>query len=135
VQNVTAPLINKIDCLCLPVSDLTQALAFYSDRLEHELIWRTSTAAGLRLPDSTAELVLHIEGRPPEVDLAVDSVTDAIERFRAAGGRLLTGPFDIRIGKCAVVADPWGNELVLLDQSKGPLKTDVQGNVISASEQ
>ena len=131
---MSVPLINKVDCLCLPVSDLAEALAFYSDRLGQELIWRTSTAVGLRLPDSAAELVLQIEGRPPEVDLVVNSVPEAIERFRAAGGRLLTGPFDIQIGKCAVVADPWGNELVLLDQSKGPLKTDLHGNVVSAGD-
>ena len=33
------------------------------------------------------------------------------------------------IGKCAVVADPWGNTLVMLDMTKGRLTTDADGNV------
>jgi hypothetical protein len=37
------------------------------------------------------------------------------------------GPFDIQIGLCAVVRDPWGNELVILDTSKGLLRTDDEG--------
>jgi len=39
-------------------------------------------------------------------------------------------PFEIQIGRCVVVQDPFGNPLVLLDMSKGPLTTDAEGNVI-----
>ena len=49
----------------------------------------------------------------------------------SAGGSIVSGPFDIKIGKCVVVADPWGNRLVLLDSTKGLLKTNNTGNVIS----
>jgi len=115
---MTTPLIKKVDCLSIPVPDLDAALAFYSARLGHELLWRSRTAAGLKLPDSNAELVLHTVDRPMETDLAVDSVPDALARFTAAGGRVLRGPFEIQIGRCAVVADPWDNVLVILDASK-----------------
>jgi hypothetical protein len=47
-----------------------------------------------------------------------------------AGGKIITPPFDIQIGRCAVVQDPWGNKFILLDISKGSLKTDAEGNVI-----
>jgi lactoylglutathione lyase len=124
------PLFVKIDCLRLPVRDLDEALAFYGDRLGHTLIWRTGTAAGLRLPDSNAELVLQTERPEMETDLMVESVDVAIERFVAAGGRVLAWPFDIQIGKCAVVADPFGNVLVMLDASKGLLRVDDEGRVI-----
>jgi lactoylglutathione lyase len=123
------PLLVKIDCLRLPVRDLDAALAFYRDKLGHPLIWRTDTAAGLRLPDSNAELVLQTERPDMETDLAVESVEAAVERFVAAGGRLIAGPFDIQIGRCAVVADPFGNVLVMLDASKGLLTTDADGRV------
>jgi len=123
-------LFQKIDCLSLPVPDLDAALAFYSDELGHELIWRTDVAAGLRLPRSDTELVLHTDDRPMETDLTVDSVPDALERLTAAGARVLAGPFEIQIGLCAVVADPWDNVLVLLDTSKGLLRVDGHGNVI-----
>ena len=42
---------------------------------------------------------------------------------------MINGPFEIAIGRCAVVADPWDNVLVLLDNSKGFLTTDDTGHV------
>jgi len=120
----------KIDCLRLYVPDLDAGLAFYRDQLGHTLIWRSATAAGLRMPDSDAELVIHNERPEPEVDLLVENVELAAERIAVLGGEIVVPPFEIAIGRCVVVRDPWGNELVLLDMSKGPLKTDDQGNVI-----
>jgi lactoylglutathione lyase len=61
----------------------------------------------------------------------VASGGDAAKRFVQAGGSIVAGPFDIKIGRCVVVKDPWGNQLVLLDSTKGLLKTDQGGNVIS----
>ncbi len=123
-------LIRKVDCVRLYVPDLEAGLSFYRDRLGHELIWRTGAAAGLRLPESEAELVLQTEDQRPEVDLLVDSAETAAQRIEQAGGRVIVPPFDIQIGRCVVVADPWGNLLVLLDASKGLLATDADGNVI-----
>ena len=127
---MSQPLIRKIDCLQVPVPDLEAGLEFYRDRLGHELIWRTPTAAGLRLPDSDAEIVIQIERPGLEANLVVDSADEAAQRVLVAGGDIVAGPFDIQIGRCAVVRDPWGNRLVLLDTSKGRLATDDSGNVI-----
>jgi lactoylglutathione lyase len=129
-EKMTAPLFKGVDCLSIPVSDLDAALAFYSAKLGHELVWRSNTAAGLRLPGSNAELVLHTGDRPMETDLTVDSVPEALMRFTSAGGKLLRGPFEIQIGRCAVVADPWNNVLIILDASKGPLQVDANKRVI-----
>jgi predicted enzyme related to lactoylglutathione lyase len=126
-----AALFRKVDCVSFPVKDLAAAIAFYSERLGHTLSWRTPTSAGLKMPETDAELVLHTEAtRPPAAELLVSDVPAAIARFQAAGGRLGFGPFEIQIGRCAVVTDPWGNHLVLLDMSKGALHTDEHGNVI-----
>jgi predicted enzyme related to lactoylglutathione lyase len=124
------PLIRKVDCVRLYVPDLEEGLAFYRDQMGHELIWRTETAAGLRLPESEAELVIQTEDSRQEVDLLVDSADQAAKFIGQAGGRVIVPPFDIQIGRCVVVEDPWGNPLVLLDTSKGLLKTDAEGNVI-----
>ena len=124
------PLIRKVDCLRLYVPDLEAGLSFYRDQLGHELIWRTDTAAGLRLPESDAELVIQTEDQRQEVDLLVDSADESATLIEKAGGRVIVPPFDIQIGRCVVVEDPWGNPLVLLDMSKGPLQTDANGNVI-----
>lgn len=124
------PLFQKIDCLQLPVKDIEAALEFYHDKLGLELVWRTDCAAGLRMADSDSELVLGVSENPPETDLTVESADDAARRFVEAGGTVVVGPFDIKIGKCVVVKDPWGNQLVLLDTTKGLLKTDENGFVV-----
>jgi predicted enzyme related to lactoylglutathione lyase len=124
------PLIRKIDCIQIPVPDLEAALAFYRDKLGHELKWRSENGAGLRLADSDAEIVLQTERPELEPNLLVDSADDAVQRFVEAGGSVVRPPFEIQIGRCAVVRDPWGNALVLLDLSKGLLRTDQHGNVI-----
>jgi len=124
------PLFQKIDCIRLPVPNLDEALAFYRDRLGHELVWRSDRSAGLRMPDTDTEIVLHTEDHGQEIDLKVESVEAATARFVEAGGTILVPPFDIQIGRCVVVADPWGNPLVLLDTSKGLLITDDTGNII-----
>ena len=124
------PLFRKIDCLRIPVPELDAGLTFYRDMLGHEVIWRTATAAGLLMPESDAEIVIHTEGGGMEVDLLVASAPESAAIVEQMGGRVVVAPFDIQIGKCTVVEDPWGNELVLLDMSKGPLVTDDAGNVV-----
>jgi catechol 2,3-dioxygenase-like lactoylglutathione lyase family enzyme len=126
---VPEPLFRKIDCLMLNVGDLDAALRFYRDKLGLALVWKTGKGAGLRVGES--ELVLN-QGplRVPETDITVESAEEAARRVVEAGGTTIAGPFDTKIGKGVVVADPWGNQLVLLDTTKGLLKTDADGNVV-----
>jgi lactoylglutathione lyase len=123
------PLFQKIDCLMFNVGDLDAAIGFYRDKLGLPLAWRTETGAAFRVGES--ELVINqADPREPETDIMVASAEDAARHFVEAGGRIVAGPFDIKIGKCVVVADPWGNKLVLLDCTKGTLKTDQDGWVV-----
>jgi predicted enzyme related to lactoylglutathione lyase len=82
------------------------------------------------MPETDTELVLQKEDRVQEIDFTVESADAAAMRFTEAGGEIVAPPFDIQIGRCVVVQDPWGNPLVLLDLSKGLLATDADGNVI-----
>lgn len=124
------PLFQKIDCLMFNVGDLEAALSFYRDKLGLPLAWRTETGAAFRVGES--ELVIDQgDSREPETDIMVASAEDAAQEFVEAGGSVVAGPFDIKIGKGVVVADPWGNRLVLLDCTKGQLKTDENAWVIS----
>ena len=100
------------------MSDLDAGLEFYRDKLGHELVWRAETSVGLSTPGSETEIVLQTERREPETDLMVDSADAAADRVRMAGGTIVTPPFDIQIGRCSVVKDPWGNRLVLVDTTK-----------------
>src|SRR4029078_3288991 len=124
------PLIRKVYCVQIQVPNLDAGLAFYRDQLGHQLVLRTKRAAGLRLPDTDAEIVLQIERPGIEINLLVDSVDAAVARIVAAGGTVVVPPFEIQIGRCVVVQDPWGTNLILLDTSKGLLATDAAGNII-----
>ncbi len=125
-----SPLFRKVECIRLSVKELDSGITFYREQLGLELIWKTQHAVGLRMPDDTTEIVLHIEPKAPEIDLKVKSADGAASQFEEVGGEVVVPPFDIQIGRCVIVRDPWENELVLLDSSKGFLKTDPEGNVI-----
>ncbi len=126
---MSSPLFKNIDCLMFNVQDLNAAIAFYGGKLGLPLAWRHETGVAFQVGES--ELVIgQGDPRQPETDIMVDSAEDAARRFCEAGGKIVAGPFDIRIGKCVVVDDPWGNRLVLLDCTKGTLKTDKNGWVL-----
>jgi predicted enzyme related to lactoylglutathione lyase len=126
------PLLRAVDAVTVAVPDLDAGLRFYRDQLGHDLLWRDDAQgqAGLRLPDSDAELVLSTDqGYAP--NWLVTSVSEAVQALVAAGGRVLHPPTPIPVGWLAVVADPFGNALVLLDLSTGRYTTDEAGRVTS----
>ena len=121
-------LVRGVDALVVKVRDLDAALAFYGDALGHHVAWRTDGAVGLRMEAASTELVLSID-HGPETDLLVASVDEAVSVFAAAGGTVVVAPDDIPVGRVAVVRDPFGNELTLVDLSKGRYATDTTGRV------
>lgn len=125
---MTKPLFRKIDCYLLKAPSLDAAAKFYGERLGLALIWRSDTALGFAMPETDAELVVHTQ-TGPETDLLVDDVNEAHAKLLSAGATSIVAPFDIAIGRCAVVKDPFGNVLTILDQSKGLLQTDSAKNV------
>jgi predicted enzyme related to lactoylglutathione lyase len=127
--SASGPLLRRLDNLLLRVADLDAAISFYGDRLGHRVLWRSDEAVGFALPDTDAELVVHSH-IGPETDVVVHDVDEAFAAFLSAGGEAVQRPFDIAIGRCARVRDPFGNELVLLDQSKGTLATDRNRRVV-----
>lgn len=128
-SSMNKPLIKKIDCVQFYVSDLESGIKFYR-ALGHSLKWRTDDSAGFQMPETDAEIVIQTNRREQETDLLVDSVDSAVKRIVDAGASLVVPPFEIRVGKCAVIIDPWGNKLVLLDLSKGMLRTDSSEKVV-----
>lgn len=127
------PLFEHVDCVSMYVEDLDAGIAFYGEKLGLRLLWRAGQSCGLGMAGGVAEVVLTTS-RNPMVDFKVARVQDAIQAFAAAGGTVELAPFDIDIGKCAVVADPWGNRYCLLDMSKGMYTVDEQGNVTGVSQ-
>lgn len=120
-------LVRKLDCIQVPVPDLASGLAFYRDAVGLEVAWRSADAIGLHLPDDDAEIVIQTARPEPEADLLVDDVLDAVREWVDVGGTVEVEPFEIQIGRCAVVRDPFGNRHVLVDMTRGPLPPDASG--------
>jgi predicted enzyme related to lactoylglutathione lyase len=123
-------MLRAVDAVTVPVPTLDEGLHFYCDVLGHRLKWRNDaiSQAGVALPESDTELVLTTELQY-EPDWLVESVDRAVAVFVNSGGAVLVEPFDIPVGRLAVVADPFGNALVVLDLSKGTYATDSDGKV------
>jgi predicted enzyme related to lactoylglutathione lyase len=113
-------LLKTVDAVTMRVPSLDDGIAFYVSRLGHEVLWRNDDVGqvGLALPDSDTELVLttRLDSEP---NWLVDDVPSAVEQFCAAGGEVVSPPAEIPVGRVAVVRDPFGNALVLLDLSGG----------------
>jgi predicted enzyme related to lactoylglutathione lyase len=124
------PMLRKVDAVTVRVPDLDSGLRFYRDELGHELRWRNDEIGqvALALPDSDTELVLSTD-LDYEPNWLVASADEAARAIESAGGRIVAGPLDIPVGHVAVVSDPFGNILVLLDLSKGRYVTDADGRV------
>ena len=117
-------MLRKIDCVLLRVDQLEEAVTYYREVFGLRLQWRNGLQVGLGLPDTDAEVVLEGgNALPPgaSAHYLVDDVSAAVTYLADRGCRALLAPFEIAIGRCAVVADSFGNRLGLLDMTKGPL--------------
>ena len=127
---VPDPVLRKVDAVTVSVPNLPDGLAFYGSALGQELRWRNDDIgqAGLAVPGSDTEIVLTTR-HGYEPNWLVESVEDAVNAFEAGGGSVLSAPMDIPVGRLAVVADPFGNVLVILDLSRGRYTTSADGSV------
>ena len=115
--------LRKIDCIMIKVDDLERAREFYLRVFGMRPAWRDGTSAGLKFPESDAEIVLHtIASIPHRVDVTylVEDVIAAVESLKAEGCEVAAAPFDVAIGKCAVIVDPFGTPMTIIDMTKGP---------------
>jgi len=112
----------KIDCVMVRVDDVATAEKFYSEVFGLKLLWREGGSVGMGLPETDAEIVLHNSAEIPnkvEVHYLVDDVVAAVKSYAEKGCRVLVPPFDVLIGKCAVIQDPFETTICLLDLTSG----------------
>jgi predicted enzyme related to lactoylglutathione lyase len=128
------PLFRNIDCIQFYIPNIQEGMEYYCNSLGLRVIWKSDSAVGLGMSEGITEIVIQNERNTQEIDIKVNSVTDAIIEIERAGGQIVYGPFDIKIGKCAVVKDPWNNQYVILDTTKGTFITDNEGNIIGQNE-
>jgi lactoylglutathione lyase len=102
-------MLRKIDCVMIQVDDVEAAAAYYAKVFGLHPQWSGNDSIGLAFPETNAEIVLHNDSDIPssvEVHYLVDDVVDAVAHFAAQGCHVLVAPFDITIGKCAVIREP-----------------------------
>jgi len=124
-----AKMFKNIDCIELYVSDLNEGIQYYCDSMGLKLLWRNEDMVGLGMENDITEIVLQSQRKQVLVDIKVESVDESIEKIKEAGGTVEYGPFDVPIGRCAVILDKWDNKYVILDMTKGRYVTDEDGNV------
>jgi predicted enzyme related to lactoylglutathione lyase len=105
----------------VPVDDLEEAAGFYARVFGLRRLWQDESAVGMAMPETDAEIVLHTMDLPPELSVyyLVDDVATAVAAYRRQGCAVRTPPFDVPVGRCAVLEDPFGDAVCVLDLSKG----------------
>jgi predicted enzyme related to lactoylglutathione lyase len=112
----------KVDCVMIRVDDVDAAVKFYREVFGMKPLWSDNGATGLGFPETDAEIVLHSNADIPhkvEVHYLVDDVEAAVSICAGKGCRIVEPPFDILIGKCAVISDPFGTTICILDATSG----------------
>jgi len=115
-------MLRKIDCVMIRVDNVEEAAAYYAEVFGLRPNWSGDGTIGLVFPETDAEIVLHNNPNIPssvEVHYLVDDVVTVVADYVAKGCQLLVEPFDITIGKCAVIKDPFGTRMCILDMTKG----------------
>ncbi len=115
-------MLRKIDCVMLKVPELEKAASYYESVFGLKRLWQDEHSVGMGMPETDAEIVLHDNDALPKeisVHYLVDDVVQAVDHFATNGCMIRTAPFDIVIGKCAVIEDPFGNLIAILDMTKG----------------
>jgi lactoylglutathione lyase len=115
-------MLRKIDCIMIRVPDVQAAATYYTKVFGLHPQWSGDGLVGLVFPETDAEIVLHSDPQIPssvEVHYLVDDVVAAVAHYAAEGCDVLVAPFNITVGKCAVITDPFGTRLCILDLSKG----------------
>jgi|SRR5579859_4110339 len=130
-------MLRKIDCIVIRVDDVQAAAAYYAKVFGLRPQWSGDGSIGLKFRETDAEIVLHNDPAIPssvEVHYLVDNVVSAVAHLAAQGCQILVAPFPITIGNCAVIRDPFGTRLCMLDMTKGPRLLNLIGSPIESQK-
>ena len=119
----------NVDCVAFYVDDLEKGIFYYTQKMGLKLLWKTQDSCGLGMDNDITEVVLSTK-RVPSIQFKVDSVEEVLPKILSAGGKVISGPFHIDIGRCATISNPWNNSYCILDMTNGSYQVDKNGNVI-----
>jgi predicted enzyme related to lactoylglutathione lyase len=125
------PVLKKINAVLVKVPSIQEGLDFYREQLGMQTIWKTEDMASVRLGDGQLLMSTTLS---PETNILVESAEHAAKVFEKAGGRIVSPPEDIPVGKLVIVEDAFGNKLTLVDFSKGFYTVDGSKKVTGVSK-
>ena len=111
--------LRRVDRIILRVPNLPAAVRFYRDVMGLRPVREDARIASLRFPDDRAELVLHTDADLPAeaVYYAVDDVRQLFARREQLKLQFIHPPAVTARGYRAAVRDPFGNVLLIVDQT------------------
>jgi predicted enzyme related to lactoylglutathione lyase len=116
------PGLRKIDSVMMRVTDLESSARFYEEAMGLKRAWTDAEnqMIGFLFPGNNSELVIHTDPglSSPSYSFSVEDVVEFCRRFREQGYTVLMEPFEVRCGMYAVLADPDGNRINIIDLSK-----------------
>jgi catechol 2,3-dioxygenase-like lactoylglutathione lyase family enzyme len=112
-------MLRRIDRILIRVPQLKAAVNYYRDVLGMKLLREDARRAALRLPDGSAEILLHADPDLPEqgVYFLVDDVRAMYSRREELRLTFVSPPVQAARGFVATVKDPFGTVLNLLDRT------------------
>lgn len=114
--------LRKIDSIMYRVSDLKRAEAFYKNVLGLTKVWDDVDAKmiGLVFAESDSEIVVHADPHLPDFDYSylVENVRSFCQTLKREGYVVLLEPIEARLGNYAVIPDPDGNKIPIIDLTK-----------------
>ncbi len=103
-------------------NDLEKSAGFYRDILGLHQAWSDAKnrMIGLKFPESEVEIVLHTDTSLPNPNPSylVENVDIFCSWYRNKGYQIDLEPIEVRCGKYAVLLDPNGNKIPIIDLSK-----------------
>jgi len=116
------PGLRKIDSVMVRVTDLDASARFYEEVMGLKRAWTDNAKqmVGFLFPGNDSELVIYTGPKldSPSYSFSVEDVVEFCERFREQGYTVLMEPFEVRCGMYAVLADPDGNRINIIDLKK-----------------
>lgn len=111
-------MLRKVDRILIRVESLPAAVKFYREVMGLKVIREDPRIATLAMKDDTTELVLHADPDLPEnaAYFLVDNLREMFERRSELHLTFVTPPMRVSKGFMAVVKDPFGTLLHLLDR-------------------
>ena len=114
-----ATVLRKVDSMMYKVKDMAISEAFYTEVMGLTKVWEDTELGmmGFLLRDSDSEIVLHTrDDLPPfSYNYLVDHVQQFCDEHRRKDYKIAFGPIKVRSGSYAVLVDPDGNRIPIID--------------------